>query len=268
MDRVVTRVLRPPHDPVHGTLHVPEGDAVAGALLIGGSGGSEPTYIAEPLARSGIAALSVAYFARPGLPDELSEIPLEYFCAALAILRAGLPAQTPVATVGLSRGSEAAVLAAVDCQERVDGAVLSVPGNVVLAGYPSGGPAWLLDGKPLAWTEGYGPSTGDPRTFLPVEQVQGPMLLVAAGADELWPSAPMARAICERLESHGHPFGCELLEYPRARHALGYLVPQLPPGLLPPDLADDPASQAAREDAWPKVVAFLVALGSSVPSGQ
>ena len=158
------------------------------------------------------------------------------------------------------------MLAAVHCNERVSGAVLSVPGNVVLAGYPGGGPSWLLGGEPLPWTDAFGPATGDVRTFLPVEKVRGPMLLIAAGADEVWPSGPMAQAISQRLQSHDHPFGHQLLEYPEARHALGYLVPQVPPGILPPDLADDPATGAARKEVWPKVVAFLRTIRSNLPS--
>ena len=38
--------------------------------MIGGSGGSEPSCVGEALAHSGITALSVAYFARPGLPSQ------------------------------------------------------------------------------------------------------------------------------------------------------------------------------------------------------
>ena len=43
-------------------------------MVIGGSGGSEPSYVAESLAAKGVAAMSVAYFARPELPSELREI--------------------------------------------------------------------------------------------------------------------------------------------------------------------------------------------------
>ncbi|HET9968001.1 MAG TPA: hypothetical protein VFQ68_07160 [Streptosporangiaceae bacterium] len=59
--------------------------------MIGGSGGSEPSYVAGALAREGMAALSVAYLARPGLPPQLRGIPLEYFAAARQILRAAVP---------------------------------------------------------------------------------------------------------------------------------------------------------------------------------
>lgn len=93
------RVLRPPNHPVHGTLFMPEGrEAVGAVVLIGGSGGSEPSYVAEPLAAEGLATLSLAYFDRPGLPNELREIPLEYFRDALWLLIAALPSRpVPVA---------------------------------------------------------------------------------------------------------------------------------------------------------------------------
>jgi hypothetical protein len=95
---------------VHGTLFVPAGvDCRAAVLLIGGSGGSEPLYVGEELASEGIAALSVAYFARPGLPDQLRGICLEYFVTALQILKDELASPcTRLAVLGISRGSEAA----------------------------------------------------------------------------------------------------------------------------------------------------------------
>src|SRR5579875_3926217 len=108
MTGITVRTLRPPQDPVHGTLFVP-GPAVpgAGVLLIGGSGGSEPSSVAESLAEEGITALSVAYFARPG------GIALEYFFAALEILDGQLRPGAPLAILGMSRGSEAAMLTAI-----------------------------------------------------------------------------------------------------------------------------------------------------------
>lgn len=54
MDLITARVLRRPAAQVHGTLFVPAGAVPAAAVLvIGGSGGSEPSYVAEALAREG-----------------------------------------------------------------------------------------------------------------------------------------------------------------------------------------------------------------------
>ncbi len=145
-------------------------------LLIGGSGGSEPSYVGEALAAEGIAALSAAYFARPRLPVELRGIDLEYFFSAVELLKAELRSlAVPIAVLGMSRGSEAAILTATYLGSLVRGVVVTVPGNVVAGSWPPGGPAWLLDNRPLPYVDHSGPGSEDPDAFLPVELVQGPV---------------------------------------------------------------------------------------------
>jgi dienelactone hydrolase len=250
------RTLRPPGAPVHGTLFLPDRPS-ANVLVIGGSGGSEPSYAGEALARSGIGALSVAYFGRPGLPVQLRDIALEYFLAGLRVLEESVAPGVPLVVLGMSRGSEAAMLTAIHSGGLVGAVVAAVPGNVVAGSWPPGGPAWLLQGRALPYVTYSGPESGDPAAVIPVELVPGPILLVAAGADRVWPSAAMARALSGRLREHGDPHGHTVLEYPDAGHSLGYLIPRLPTGLLPADLVDQPADQAARADAWPRVVDFI-----------
>jgi dienelactone hydrolase len=99
------RSLRLPSAPVHGTVFVPAAaEPSAAVLLIGGSGGSEPSYVGQALAREGVAALAVAYFARPGLPGQLRGIRLEYFFSALEILKNELySSAAPIAVLGMSR---------------------------------------------------------------------------------------------------------------------------------------------------------------------
>jgi dienelactone hydrolase len=261
---VQREIFRPPADPVWGTLLWPSDAPTAAAVLIGGSGGQEPDYLAGPLAAAGIAALSVAYFARPGLPPSLAHIELRYFERALELLRARLGnPSVPIAVLGQSRGSEAALLCGVHFAGLVASVIATVPANLTLCGYPDGGPAWLLDCDALPWAEEFGPDCDDPAALIAVERINGPVMLVAAGADELWPSAPMAQAISQRLRVHGDRYGHRLLEYPDAGHTLGYLRPDLPAGVLPADLDNSPATQAARADAWPQVLRFLRDLGPS-----
>lgn len=260
--RFTTRLLRRPAEPVHGTMFAPVSVAPrAAVLLIGGSGGSEPCYVAEPLARAGIAALSVAYFARSGLPGQLRDISLEYFFSALEVLRDELPPDTPLAVLGMSRGSEAAMLTAIYSGVRACGVLVTVPGNVVAGSWPPGGPAWLLDGRPLPYANHADPADEDPGVLIPVEQVPGRVFLMAAGSDRVWPSAAMARALSRRLRQYGDPHRHVLLEYPGAGHGIGYLIPQLPAGLLPAELTDTDQDRAARADAWPKAVQFIRQLG-------
>jgi dienelactone hydrolase len=259
MADVTARTLRPSSAPVHGTLFLPiAAEPLAAVLVIGGSGGSEPSYVGQALATEGIAALSVAYFGREGLPAELRSIRLEYFFSALETLRSELPSPaTPIALLGMSRGSEAAMLTAIHTSFRVDAVLATVPGNVVAGGLPPGAPAWLLDGQPLPSVDHAGPDCEKADALIPAELIPGPVLLIAAGADQVWPSAAMARALSRRLRAHGDPHGHTVLEYPKAGHSLGYLIPQLPTGLMPKGITDGAEDKKARADAWPKAATFI-----------
>jgi dienelactone hydrolase len=214
--------------------------------------------VGKVLADEGIAALSVAYFGRPRMRPQLRGISLEYFFSAIEFLRTELrPPDLPIAVLGMSRGSEAAMLTAAHLGSLVRGVVVTVPGNVIAGSWPPGGPAWLLDGRPLPYVDHSGPASEDPDALIPVELIQGPVLLVSAGADQVWPSVPMARALADRLIERGHPHGHTVLEYPAAGHSLGYLIPCLPAGLLPEEIFDEAPDKAARADAWPKAVDFI-----------
>ncbi|HYK92797.1 MAG TPA: acyl-CoA thioester hydrolase/BAAT C-terminal domain-containing protein [Thermoplasmata archaeon] len=210
-------------DGVIGTLFAPRTpDRVPGVVLIGGSGGQEPQLSAMRLAQEGFAALSVAYFKRDGLPPTLREVPLEYFEQALQALRRSLHlGRGPLAVLGVSRGSEAALLSGVHFPDLVNAVVAMVPGNVVLCSWPPGGPAWTLRGRPLPYTSRFGPATDNPEAEIPVERIQGPVLLISAGADRVWPSSRMAFAMAARLKAKGHPYPDEHIDYPVAGHDLG-----------------------------------------------
>jgi len=77
----------------------------------------------------------------------------------------------------------------------------------------------------------------------------------------VWPSAAMARALSRRLREHGDLHGHTVLEYPKAGHSLGYLIPQLPTALLPKGITDGAEDKKARADAWPQAVRFIRQLG-------
>lgn len=256
MSSIAREVLRPASSGVHGTIFIPDGARHdVAALVIGGSGGNEPSYIAELLAHHGIPAMSVAYFGQEDLPPQLAGIDISYFQAALAALQARVGGQrVPLAVVGQSRGSEAAMLTALYFGDCLAAAVLTVPSNLALCGFPSGGPAWTLNGKDLPFSDDFGPESASPEAVFAVEMVQAPILFISAGDDEVWPSAPMARAMTERRRGHAQHAGDVLLEYPKATHALGYLCPHLQPGLT----RNDPSpTRAARADVWPRVVQFI-----------
>ena len=92
-------------------------------LLIGGSeGGISSPLEAAMLAAQGYPTLTIAYFDYPGLPSTLSQIPLEYFARVLTWL-SRQPGVDPahLLTLGISRGSEAALLLGVHYPSLVHG---------------------------------------------------------------------------------------------------------------------------------------------------
>ena len=248
--------LRLPADDVHGTYFAPREPRRCGVVVIAGSGGGDvaSTGMARALAEAGFPSLGLGYFKVPGGPDELRDIPLEYFARAVEALRARLTAGSPVVALGSSRGSEAALLLASHFAGAVDGVVAVVPADAAFGSWPPGGAAWTLAGEPLP--PATAPGTDHPADVaIPIERFGGPTLLVSAGADEVWPSAAMASALEARLAQAARP-GVHLT-YPEATHALSFVAPYDDDSQLAADVA-------ARGDAWPKVIEFLDRRASSV----
>ncbi len=111
-DSVNGRTLTPVSAGFAGEMFAPVGGRKRPAVLvIGGSSGGLPTFQAAALSAAGYPALAIAYFNYRGLPSTLSRIPLEYFARALGWL-ARQPGVDPsrILTLGVSRGSEAALL--------------------------------------------------------------------------------------------------------------------------------------------------------------
>jgi dienelactone hydrolase len=227
-------------------------------LAVGGSdGGAGLAALAGMLASHGHPTLALAYFHYPGRPGQFRDIPLEYFATAARRLAAesGLR-QGRVAALGYSRGTEAAMLLGADFPELVDGVVVYAPTSRAGPGLPDGA-AWTRAGRPVA--------AGSP---IPVERLDGPILLLAGGDDKLWTSALYAREITDRLDAHRFGHSHRALVYPQAGHGLGtfpfvaagtILVHPISGQLLALG-GTRPADAAARRDGWPKVLAFLARL--------
>jgi hypothetical protein len=58
------------------------------------------------------------------------------------------------------------------------------------------------------------------RAEIPVERINGPVLLIAASDDAVWSSERLSKVAMERLERHGHPYDDELVVYPEAGHLI------------------------------------------------
>lgn len=167
---------------VAGVLVTPSEATGSGVLLIGGADGGVgvgPLAMALMLAAHGYPALAVASFAAPGLPSVLRDIPIEYFARAANLL------PRPVRVVGISRGSEAAMLLAARYPHLVAGVVLAAPADRINLGFPDGGYAWLFGNVP--------------QLDVPFSTIPGQVLAIAGTEDRVWPSATNAATLKERL---------------------------------------------------------------------
>ena len=266
---VTVRTLLPAVDGVFGQLYLPPSGAAAEppVLIFGGSeGGLSTTHSAALLASHGHPALALAYFAEAGLPPALENIPLEYFVKAIAMLHEAAGGPGRVAVLGISRGSEAALLLGAHFPDLVGGVAAYVPSSVANPGLPGLlGAAWSLGGQPVPTVPLYDfgdPSPTDaPQAIIPVEEVRGPIFLVSGTEDSVWPSSRYAAAIVARLDAARDPYSHQSLVYKGAGHGVGGPVPYAPEA--PPiagSLAEggSPAANAGgHEDSWPKLLVFL-----------
>jgi dienelactone hydrolase len=229
-------------------------------LRLGGSGGGLQWEVeASLLASHGYPTLALAYFGVPGLPGELKNIPLEYFESALRWL-GQQPGVDPSKLIvqGGSRGAECALLLGTVYPELVHGVVSYVGSSLVWGTqYTVSGPhdppeaSWTLAGKPVPFATGSGV---DPEAVIPVEKIAGPIFLVGAVLDDVWPSANFANEIVARLRQHQRTDYASLVYY-NAGHAVGAAVPNVAVGAWGGGtLAGD---AQARADSWPKLLAFL-----------
>ncbi len=265
-------------------------------LLLGGSeGGDIMKYTAPRFAKQGYLAASVAYFGLPGLPQTLEEIPLETIGTALADI-SKRPDVDPnrIAIMGISKGGELALLAA-STYPQIHAVVAGVPSPFAWQGIPNGPSApkssWTFDGKPLPYVPfsaemgtvvGEAYSTGQPLDFrkgyeasmqsnaaqIPaamfrLENIHGPVLLIAADDDQVWDSVAQCTRAMTYLHEHHHPYDDQFLQYAHAGHIFLFASAQQPMISVktgPTTMLLGGTAQGnldAKKQAWPKIDAFL-----------
>lgn len=239
-----------------GRLFEGVGDTPYDGVLVlhgaGGGGGYEQTY-ARYLAAHGYTAFCVEYFGTADSRDTLAEIPMSYFEEAATWLTAQQDVKSErVGVVGFSRGGEAALLvgAHVESVGVVVGYVpsgLAFPSPTWMDGVEEEGASWTVDGEPVPYipveefvetsdegleatleqTEASTPSVIDratksprDRAEIPVERIDGPVLLVSGEQDRVWPSKALADVAFKRLEANDHPWSVRHLSFSEAGHAI------------------------------------------------
>jgi dienelactone hydrolase len=235
-----------------GTLFYPSsGGPHAAVIVLGGSDGGLHEGSAALLAKHGYAALALAYFGIDPLPRELVEIPLEYCGNAISWLEGHEAVdRNRIAIMGWSKGGELAVLAAATFPEKIKATVGLSPSCVVWQGLSEGGrplkkACWARRGESLqylplrvklatlfrvifrlefSFVSSYRDSLNDQKAYeaarIPVEKINGPVLLLTGSDDALWPAAEMCERIVDTLAQHNHPCSYEHVSYRGAGHAL------------------------------------------------
>jgi len=279
-----------------GTLFEPPGAGPFPAVIVlGGSGGGLSEAIPALLASHAIAGFALAYFGVPGVAEELTNIPLEYFETAFDWMRERPAiARGAVGVAGSSRGGELALLLGATFPF-IRAVVAWAPSALVYGSVRREGrgtdPAWLHHGEPVPWFQpsqrpapppaGPPPEGGIPltpmflegledtaavdRALIAVERINGPVLMISGKDDQMWPSSVYGEMVMERLARHGHPYRDAHLVYPGCGHLVNFpYVPTTVSASAHPvtkhvfAYGGTPEGQArAREDSWPKVVGFF-----------
>ena len=282
---------------LRGFLYYPAaGGPFPGIIILGGSEGRLFEGWAQAMAANGFAALSLAWFAYPGLPEELVEIPLEYFDRAAAWMKTQVKVKAGgLGLMGGSKGGEAALLAA-SRNNDFRAVVAMTPAAHAWEGHtlrffsPDYKPvsSWSLGGQPLPYVpfkvtpeekelerKGElasfvkffrdGLAQADPQTVekaaIPVEKISGPILLISATDDQIWPAEDFCAAIEARLKEARFPHEVKHISLENGGHSscLPFLV-TANRGLL---IDGDPSGGSPQADArggyrsWAETLAFF-----------
>ena len=180
---------------------------------------------------------TLAYFNYETLPKDLYEIPLEYFKASIDYLQSREDIDSERLVInGASRGGELALLLG-SIFPQYKAVIAEVPSGIVWGGIGTDNtegvkPAWVYKSKPIpfmdtpnnpkiwAYQADYA-ERGEPIPCLPgfmetislypdivksaeipVENINGSVLLVSGGDDQMWPSALFSDMVVDRLKRY------------------------------------------------------------------
>jgi dienelactone hydrolase len=195
-------------------------------IFIGGSdGGINPIVetAANLLTQEGFGVLNLGYFALPGLPATMNRIPIEYFGKTIAWLQAkeGIDPNR-IGMIGYSRGGEGTLLTGVHYPEVK--AVESIAGSGLVFADPWSAeltPAWTWQGEDIV---NFGTTTVTDLELnaaeIPVEEINGPVLLISSDGEPLWTATELSRVAWNRLQHSDRPFADQFLHYPGAGHVM------------------------------------------------
>lgn len=267
-----------------GKLFFPKKLPAPAVIAFSGSDGGFHERAASLFAEAGFVSLALAFFHAEGLPDNLENIPLEYFQKGIRWLK-NQPQVKSVHLYGPSKGGELVLVLASTFPDEIASACAVVPSCVTFGGIPNANaPSWTYKGQPLPIAET--PSKEDvykqlesrktvnlveiyqekmkhpdfEKALIPVEKIRCPFLLISGKEDKMWPSSLYCEKIMERLRSPKKHLCYE--------HVGHMITNPYDPVMTEPfyhpvtqlyyELGGDPQAQKkANEDSWKQILAFF-----------
>ena len=271
-------------EPIVAEVFIPDqvDSTLSAILLLGGSGGglSWASRMGSLLAGEGYIAMALAYFNAEGLPSHLAQIPLEYVEQAIALLAQRSDTDpNRIGLLGYSKGAELALLMA--SRNKEIRCVASIaPGSAVFQGFkPPKFPvisSWSYNGKDLPFV----PNAYDDRFFrtydgmylwyqtlsqhevvnqaaIPVENINGDILLISGVEDRIWPTTYMSEQIVARLYVAQFKHEYQHISFANAGHGIAE-PPGYPTTGLSERLGGTPEGNSkAREKMWVELKNFF-----------
>ena len=233
----------------HGCFYESGSESNLALIVLTGSDGrlEYASQIAKRFSESGIPSIAIAYFNTSETSKDLSEVPVEIIEHAVSWLRGRGFIKTAI--YGISKGAEYALLSA-SLIKQINAVIAVSASCCVFEGLtakkrPAAASSWSWRGKALPFIS-FGNYT--PRFFsnflkdreigfideydrlldtemnesntIKVENINGPILLISAHEDVMWPSERMGNLITDRLKSKNFEFPYRHEVYQYASHVL------------------------------------------------
>jgi pimeloyl-ACP methyl ester carboxylesterase len=164
----------------------------------------------------------------------------------------------------VSWGGEGSLLVAATYPDLVGGVIAEAPNSYVdVAPFTGTRSSWTLGGKDLPYAPrhqfGLPAAEVDPRTYIPVDRIRGPILLACGELDLEWPSCRNVDDVVRRLKARP---GVTVLRYPDAGHYIGVYQPytSATEAALTRTGGTLAGTQAANLDLHSKILTLLASL--------
>lgn len=241
-----------------GFLYSPNtGKRYPGIILLGGSNGGAIKWMAKAIASDGFSVLTLPYWKYPGLPQNLVNIPMEYFIKAIQWIKKQETVQKgKIGVIGGSRGAELTLLLG-SMVDEFKAIVAWVPAAHLWQGmeFTRLVPCWIYQGKALPFLGStVSPEelkkfrTGEITSFrqyfekdlqrldpkliqkaaIQVEKIKAPILMVSGTDDQTWPSTEFSEMIISRLKKYHFQYDYKHIKGVNAGHQV--FIPDFIPG--------------------------------------